>query len=90
MSYWWTDGLQALYVIQRFGKNSARQISRPDKRFLADSYSGDLNTDHFNTGNIWILKFLKFGFQMVTFSNGRFMYYVLYVVFRLPILVLLA
>ena len=23
-----------------------------------------------NTGNIWILKFLKFGFQMVQYSNG--------------------
>ena len=27
--------------------------------------SGDLNTDHLNTGNIWIPRFLKLGFQMV-------------------------
>jgi hypothetical protein len=25
-SYWWTDGLQALYVIQRFGKKSQEFI----------------------------------------------------------------
>ena len=33
-------------------------------------YSGDLNTNHLNTGNIWIPNFLKFGFQKVRYSNG--------------------
>ena len=36
-------------------------------------YSGDLNADHLNTGNIWILSSLKFGFQMVWYSNGWFL-----------------
>ena len=39
-------------------------------------YSGDLNNDHLNTGNIWIPNFLKFRFQMVWYSYGRFMFYV--------------
>ena len=33
-------------------------------------YSGDLNTDHLNTGNIWLPNFLKFKFQMVQYSMG--------------------
>ena len=32
---------------------------------------------HLNTGNIWIPNFLKFKFQMVPYSNGQFMCYVL-------------
>ena len=36
-------------------------------------YSGDLNTNHLNIGNIWIPNFLKFGFQMVRYSNGQSM-----------------
>ena len=36
-------------------------------------YSGDLNTNHLDTINIWIPNFLKFGFQMVGYSNGRSM-----------------
>ena len=38
---------------------------------------GDLNTNHLNTRNICILNFLKFGFQMVPYSNGQSMFYVL-------------
>ena len=34
-------------------------------------YSGDLNTDHVNTGNICIQNFLKFKFKMVWYSNGQ-------------------
>ena len=34
------------------------------------NYRGDLNTDHLHTGNICMLSFLKFGFQMVSYSNG--------------------
>ena len=34
------------------------------------NYSMDLNTDHLNTGNIWIPKFMKLRFQMVGYSNG--------------------
>ena len=41
------------------------------------NYSGNLNTDHLNTENIWIPNILKLGFQMVCYSNGRFMCYVL-------------
>ena len=40
-------------------------------------YSGDLNTGHLYNGNIWIPNFLKFRFQMVRYSNGRSMDYVL-------------
>ena len=39
-------------------------------------YSGDLNNNHLNTGNIWIPYILKFGFQMVWYSNGQSMCYV--------------
>ena len=41
-------------------------------------YSGYLNTNQLNTVNIWIPKFLKLGFQMVLFSNGRSMCYPMY------------
>ena len=34
-------------------------------------YSGDLKSDHLKSGNIWNPDFLKVGFQMVRFSNGR-------------------
>ena len=37
-------------------------------------YSGDLNTNHLNTGKIQIPNFLKFGFQMVGYSNGWMSY----------------
>ena len=40
-------------------------------------YSGDLNTNNLNSGNIWIPKFLKFGFQMVQYSNGQSIGYAL-------------
>ena len=43
---------------------------RPD---LNGTYSGDLNTDNLNTGNIGIPTFLKFKFQKVWYSNGQFM-----------------
>ena len=33
-------------------------------------YRGDLNTDHLKTVNIWILNFLKLGYQMVYDSNS--------------------
>ena len=36
--------------------------------------SGDLNTDHLNTGSCW---FFSFGFQMVLCSNGWFIRYIL-------------
>ena len=39
-------------------------------------YSGNLNTDHLNTRNIWILNFWKFGFQMVQFSNSQSKWFV--------------
>ena len=35
------------------------------------TYSGDLKSDHLKSGNIWNPDFLKVGFQMVRFSNGR-------------------
>ena len=41
------------------------------------NYSGDLHTNQLNTGNFWIPNFPKFGFQMVWYSNGRSMGYVL-------------
>ena len=41
--------------------------------------------DDLNAGNIWILNFVKFGFQMVRYSNSQFMGYVLYT--RLIILI---
>ena len=44
---------------------------QPGMDFLGSNYSGDLNTNHFNTKNIWIRNFLKFGFQMVWYSNGQ-------------------
>ena len=34
------------------------------------NYSGDLNTNHLNTRNIWIMNFLKFKFKIVRCSNG--------------------
>ena len=40
-------------------------------------YSGDLNTNNLNSGNIWIPNFLKFGFQMVQYSNGQSIGYAL-------------
>ena len=36
-----------------------------------NKYSGDLKSDHLKSGNIWNTDFLKVGFQMVRFSNGR-------------------
>ena len=41
-------------------------------------YSGDLNTDHLNPGNIQIPNFLLLGFQMVWYSNCRFMCHALF------------
>ena len=41
-------------------------------------YSGaNQNTDHLSTGNVWIPKFLKFRFQIVWYSNGWYMGYIL-------------
>ena len=40
-------------------------------------YSGDLNIDHLNTMKHFNTKHFEDGFQMVWYSNGRFMYYVL-------------
>ena len=34
-------------------------------------YSGDLKSDHSKSENILNLDFLKVGFQMIGFSNGR-------------------
>ena len=37
--------------------------------FIENTYSGDLDTEHLKTRDIWIQNFLKFGFQMVWYSN---------------------
>ena len=51
----------------------------PNTGLVCVKYSGDLNTDnHLNTGNIWIPNFWKFRFQMVWYSKGQSMGYVLY------------
>ena len=57
-------------------KGSSIQMPFEEKTAGPFVYSGDLNTNHLNTGNIWIPNFLTFGFQMVWYSNGWFMYYV--------------
>ena len=36
-------------------------------------YSGNLNTDQLDIGNMWISNLLKFKFQTVWYSNGRSM-----------------
>ena len=55
--------------------NFSNSSKIPKRDFLLP-YSVDLNIDdHLNTGNIWIPTFLKFGFQMVWYSNGWFMCY---------------
>ena len=36
-------------------------------------YSGDLKSNHLKTGNVQNMYFLKVGFQMVQFVNGRFL-----------------
>ena len=38
---------------------------------IVSNYSGDLKSDHLKSGNIWNPDFLKLGFQIVRFSNGR-------------------
>ena len=36
-------------------------------------YSGDLNNEHLNNGNIWIVDFYKSGFQIIRYSDARFL-----------------
>ena len=40
---------------------------------IPEKYSEDLNTNHLNTGNIWIQNFMKFRLQTIWNSNGWFM-----------------
>ena len=48
-------------------------------------YSGDLKSDHSNSGNIWYSDFLKVGYQMVHFSNGQALAIGNVIVIALPI-----
>ena len=63
----YSNGLYKMAVICLFTIQKWNAI-----KFKCFCYSGDLNIDHLNTGNICITNFLQFGFQMVHYSNGPF------------------
>ena len=46
-------------------------INKREPKFIASNYSGDLNTEHWNTEQIGVLNVSKFCFPVVQKQDGR-------------------